>query len=672
MQTMMDLRNQLRHHEYLYYVLDAPEVTDAEYDGLMQQLIKLEEKYPHLITKDSPTQRVGAKPLTVLGTVKHRQPMLSLDNVFDKKGFLAFDKRIRERLKLRPDEELDYCCELKIDGLAVSLMYEFGELVQAATRGDGTTGENITSNVRTIKVIPLCMRGDDFPAQLELRGEVYITHEGFKKLNQRSEKRGERIFANPRNAAAGSLRQLDPRVTAGRPLTCFCYGAGIFSQGKLPGTHYDRLMLFKKWGFPVSDRIRLCKTVDAVFDYYAAIEKERMSFDFDIDGIVVKINRIDLQERLGQASRSPKWAVAFKFPAQEQVTQLKHVDFQVGRTGAITPVARLVPVRVAGVVVSNATLHNSDEIKRLGIKEGDFVIIRRAGDVIPQIVSVIMDKRPADAKNITFPDKCPACGSTIIRNEGMSVARCSGGLVCSAQRKEAIKHFVSRKALNIDGFGDRIVDQFVEKEYIKTPADIYHLTKNEFCMLDKVGDKLASNILNAINKSKSTTLSRFIYALGISNVGEVLADNLANEMGTLDNIMKATIEQLQGVTDVGKVVAHNIYDFFNTEYNQNIIKQLLSSEIGIHWPAPDKSLPETYNSYFKDKTVVLTGILESLSREEAKTLLKRLGSKVNNSVVKGTDFVIAGRNAGSKLTKAKTFGIKILSEEEMLKHINWK
>lgn len=669
---MMNLRNQLRHHEYLYYVLDAPEVPDAEYDKLMQQLIKLEEKYPHLITKDSPTQRVGAKPLTVLHTVKHYQPMLSLDNVFDKKSFLAFDKRMRERLKLKPDEELDYCCELKIDGLAVSLMYEFGELVQAATRGDGTTGEDITSNVRTIKVIPLRMWGDDFPIQLELRGEVYITHEGFEKLNQHSEKRGERIFANPRNAAAGSLRQLDPQVTAGRPLTFFCYGTGIFSQGQLPNTHYDRLMLFKKWGVPVSDKIRLCKTVDSVFHYYTAIEKERMLFDFDIDGIVVKINRIDLQEKLGQASRSPRWAVAFKFPAQEQMTQLKRVDFQVGRTGAITPVARLAPVRVAGVVVSNATLHNSDEIKRLGIKEGDFVVIRRAGDVIPQIVAVIMDKRPADAKNIIFPDKCPVCGSIVIRNEGVSVARCSGGLICSAQRKEAIKHFVSRKALNIDGFGDRIIDQLVEKKYIKTPADIYHLTKNEFCMLDKVGDKLASNVLHAINKSKSTTLNCFIYALGISNVGEVLADNLANEMGTLDNIMQATIEQLQEVTDVGKVVARNLYDFFNTEYNQHIIKRLLSPEIGIHWPASDKYLPAAYNSYFKDKIVVLTGTLESLSREEAKTLLKRLGSKVNNSVLKGTDFVIVGRNAGSKLTKAETLGIKIISEEEMLKYINQK
>lgn len=667
---MMDLRNRLRHHEYLYYVLDTPEVPDAEYDKLMRQLIKLEEKYPHLISKDSPTQRVGAKPLAVLGTVKHYQAMLSLDNVFDKKSFFAFDKRIRERLKLKPDEGLEYCCELKIDGLAVSLMYEFGELVQAATRGDGTTGEDITSNVRTIKVIPLCMRGDDFPEQLEIRGEVYITHQGFKKLNQCSKQYGERIFANPRNAAAGSLRQLDPRVTARRPLTFLCYGAGIFSQGKLPDTHYDRLMLFKKWGIPVSDKMKLCKTVDSVFDYYSAIEKERMLFDFDIDGIVVKINHIDLQEKLGQASRSPKWAVAFKFPAQEQVTQLKHVDFQVGRTGAITPVARLVPVRVAGVVVSNATLHNSDEIKRLGIKEGDFVIIRRAGDVIPQIVSVIMDKRPVDAKNIIFPDKCPVCGSIILRNEGMSVARCSGGLVCSAQLKEAIKHFVSRKALNIDGFGDRIIDQLVEKKYIQTPADIYHLTKNAFCTLDKVGDKLASNILSAINKSKSTTLSRFIYALGISNVGGVLADNLANEMGTLDNIMQATVEQLQEVTDVGKVVARNIYDFFNTEYNQHIIQRLLSSDTGIHWSVSDKSLPAAHNSYFKDKTVVLTGTLESLSREEAKILLKRFGAKVSSRVMKGTDFVIAGRNAGSKLTKAEACGLKIISEKEMLKHIN--
>lgn len=671
-QTIQHLRNQLRHHEYLYHVLDAPEIPDVEYDKLMQQLLQLEAEHPNLITQDSPTQRVGAVPLMVLGTVKHLQPMLSLDNVFNEKGFLAFDKRVRDRLKLESEDALEYCCELKLDGLAVSLLYENGELVQAATRGDGTTGEDITSNIRTIKVIPLRLKGNGFPKKLEIRGEVFMKHSGFKRLNHLSEKRGEKMFANPRNAAAGSLRQLDPRITASRPLTFLSYGSGLVSGGTLAETHYNRLIQFKHWGIPVSDKIQICKCAQDVFNYYHSIEQERMSFDFDIDGIVIKVNEIALQEKLGKASRAPRWATAFKFPAQEQMTQLKHVDFQVGRTGVITPVARLEPVQVAGVIVSNATLHNSDELKRLGIRQGDFVIVRRAGDVIPQIVSVIMEKRPQNTQEILFPERCPVCGSAIVRDEGAAASRCSAGLFCQAQRKEMIKHFVSRKALNIDGLGSKIIEQLVDRELIKTPVDLYHLNKETLCQLDKMGDKLATNILTAIEKSKETTLNRFIYALGIPNVGEVLAGHLAMELNSLEAIISASKEQLQEVTDVGVVVADNIYRFFHNEYNEAIIKKLISPAIGIHWPKSIAPLMNEISSYFKNKTVVLTGTLHHLSRDEAKILLKQVGANVSNSVSKSTDLVIAGEAAGSKLTKAETLGIPVIDETEMLKHIHIK
>lgn len=671
-QIIQHLRNQLRHHEYLYHVLDAPEIPDAEYDKLMQQLLQLEAEHPNLVTQDSPTQRVGAAPLTALGTVKHLQPMLSLDNVFNEKGFLAFDKRVRDRLKLESEDVLEYCCELKLDGLAVSLLYENGELVQAATRGDGTTGEDITSNIRTIKVIPLRLQGRGFPKKLEIRGEVFMKHSGFKRLNHLSEKRGEKMFANPRNAAAGSLRQLDPRITASRPLTFLSYGSGLVSGGMLAETHYDRLIQFKHWGIPVSDKIQICKCAQDVLNYYHSIEQERMSFDFDIDGIVIKVNEIALQEKLGKASRAPRWAMAFKFPAQEQMTQLKHVDFQVGRTGAITPVARLEPVQVAGVTVSNATLHNNDELKRLGIRQGDFVVVRRAGDVIPQIVSVIMEKRPENTQEILFPEHCPVCGSAIVRDEGAAASRCSGGLFCQAQRKEAIKHFVSRKALNIDGLGSKIIEQLVDKELIKNPVDLYHLNKETLCQLDKMGDKLATNILTAIEKSKETTLNRFIYALGIPNVGEVLAEHLATDLNSLEAIMSADKEQLQEVTDVGSVVADNIYRFFHNEYNEAIIKELISPAIGIHWPKSIAPLTNEISRYFKNKTVVLTGTLRHLSRDEAKMLLKQVGAKVSNSVSKSTDLVIAGEAAGSKLTKAETLGIPVIDETEMLKHIHIK
>ncbi|WP_294909925.1 NAD-dependent DNA ligase LigA [uncultured Gilliamella sp.] len=663
------LRDLIRHHEYCYYVLDAPEIPDVEYDKLIKQLQNLELTHPELITPDSPTQRVGGAPLSQFSSIRHQLPMLSLDNVFDESSFIAFNKRIKDRLELDEEQAVEYCCELKLDGLAVSLLYENGQLIQAATRGDGTTGEDITANVRTIKTIPLVLQGENIPSRLEVRGEVFMTHNGFAKLNAEAEKRNEKIFANPRNAAAGSLRQLDPKITAKRPLTFFCYGVGINEGADLPNTHYARLMQFKAWGLPVSDKVQIRHGAQEALDYFKQIGDQRMSLDFDIDGVVIKVNSITEQEQLGFVARAPRWATAFKFPAQEEVTKLNKVDFQVGRTGAITPVARLEPVSVAGVIVSNATLHNSDEIIRLGIREGDYVTVRRAGDVIPQIVAVIKDRRPADTKEIIFPTHCPICGSIIVRDEGQAISRCAGGLICQAQRKEALKHFVSRRAMNVEGLGDKIIEQLVDKEYVETPADLYKLTVPILCSLDKVGEKLANNLLGALDKSKNTSLNRFIFALGIPNVGEVTAENLVNQLGNLTAIENASLEQLQSVNDIGAVIAESIIDFFQEPHNRTVIDQLISEEIGIHWPDVEIQLLTT-DSPFSDKTVVLTGTLSILTRDEAKAKLKQLGAKVTGSVSKKTDFVIAGEAAGSKLTKAQELGIKVIDEQELINLLN--
>ena len=663
------LRDLIRHHEYCYYVLDAPEIPDVEYDKLIKQLQNLELAHPELITPDSPTQRVGGAPLSQFSSIRHQLPMLSLDNVFDESSFIAFNKRIKDRLELDENQAVEYCCELKLDGLAVSLLYENGQLIQAATRGDGTTGEDITANVRTIKTIPLILQGENIPSRLEVRGEVFMTHKGFAKLNAEAEKRNEKIFANPRNAAAGSLRQLDPKITAKRPLTFFCYGVGINEGAELPNTHYARLMQFKAWGLPVSDKVKIRHGAQEALDYFKQIGDQRMSLDFDIDGVVIKVNSIAEQEQLGFVARAPRWATAFKFPAQEEVTKLNKVDFQVGRTGAITPVARLEPVSVAGVIVSNATLHNSDEIIRLGIREGDYVTVRRAGDVIPQIVAVIKDRRPADTKEIIFPTHCPICGSIIVRDEGQAISRCAGGLICQAQRKEALKHFVSRRAMNVEGLGDKIIEQLVDKEYVKTPADLYKLTVPILCSLDKVGEKLANNLMSALNKSKNTSLNRFIFALGIPNVGEVTAENLVNQLGNLTAIENASLEQLQLVNDIGAVIAESIIDFFQEPHNRTVIDQLISEEIGIHWPDVEVQLLTT-DSPFSDKTVVLTGTLSILTRDEAKAKLKQLGAKVTGSVSKKTNLVIAGEAAGSKLTKAQELGIKVIDEQELINLLN--
>ena len=666
-EQLTSLRNLIRHHEYCYYVLDAPEIPDSEYDKLIKQLQKIEQQYPDLITTDSPTQRVGGAPLAQFASIKHELPMLSLDNVFDESSFIAFNKRVKDRLHLNENEQVEYCCELKLDGLAVSILYENGKFSKAATRGDGTTGEDITANVRTIKTIPLVLIGENIPARLEVRGEVFMTHKGFAKLNADAEKRNEKVFANPRNAAAGSLRQLDPKITAKRPLSFYCYGVGIIEGSSLPDTHYDRLMQFKAWGLPVSDKVEKRQGAQAALDYFKQIGEQRMSLDFDIDGVVIKVNSIALQNELGFVARAPRWATAFKFPAQEEVTQLNKVDFQVGRTGAITPVARLEPVSVAGVIVSNATLHNSDEIARLGIREGDYVTVRRAGDVIPKIVAVLLDRRPTDTKEIVFPTHCPICGSLIVRDEGQAISRCAGGLICPAQRKEALKHFVSRRAMNVDGMGDKIIEQLVDKDYVKTPADLYKLNLPTLCSLDKIGEKSANNLLNALDASKNTTLSRFIFALGIPNVGEVTAENLVNQLGNLSAIENASLEQLQTVNDIGVVIAESIIDFFQEPHNRNVIEQLTSEEINIHWQDITPQTQTTIvDSPFSGKTIVLTGTLSVLTRDEAKNKLKQLGAKVTGSVSKNTDLVIAGEAAGSKLDKAQELGIKVIDEQEML------
>ena len=643
--------------------MDTPEIPDAEYDRLMRELRELEAQHPELITPDSPTQRVGAAPLASFSQIRHEVPMLSLDNVFDEESFLAFNKRVQDRLK--NSDDLTYCCELKLDGLAVSILYENGLLVQAATRGDGTTGEDITSNVRTIRAIPLKLRGDNIPQRLEVRGEVFLPQAGFEKINEEARRTGGKVFANPRNAAAGSLRQLDPRITAKRPLTFFCYGVGVLEGGELPASHSARLQQFKFWGLPVSERVKLCHTPEEVLTYYRKVEEDRPNLGFDIDGVVIKVDSLALQEQLGFVARAPRWAVAFKFPAQEQMTFVRDVEFQVGRTGAITPVARLEPVHVAGVLVSNATLHNADEIERLGLRIGDKVVIRRAGDVIPQVVNVVLSERPEETQEIVFPTHCPVCHSDVERVEGEVVTRCTGGLICGAQRKESLKHFVSRRALDVDGMGDKIIDQLVEKEYVHTPADLFQLTPGKLTGLDRMGPKSAQNIVDALEKSKETTFARFLYALGIREVGEATAAGLAAHFGTIEALEQASIDDLQKVPDVGIVVATHVRNFFAEESNREVIAQLRKE--GVRWPAPVVVNAEEIDSPFAGKTIVLTGSLSQLSRDDAKAQLVALGAKVAGSVSKKTDLVIAGEAAGSKLAKAQELGIAVIDEDEMLR-----
>ena len=663
-QQIDTLRQDLRRYEYEYHVLDNPTIPDAEYDRLFHQLKALEAEHPELITADSPTQRVGAKPLSGFAQIRHEIPMLSLDNAFSDEEFYAFVKRIEDRL-IRLPEPLTFCCEPKLDGLAVSILYVNGVLTQAATRGDGTTGEDITANIRTIRNIPLQLLMDNPPARLEVRGEVFMPHEGFERLNQQALEKGEKTFANPRNAAAGSLRQLDPKITSKRPLVLNAYGIGIAEGVDLPNTHYDRLQWLKSIGIPVNPEIRLCNGADEVLDFYRDIQNKRSALGYDIDGTVLKINDIVLQEKLGFISKAPRWAIAYKFPAQEELTRLNDVEFQVGRTGAITPVAKLEPVFVAGVTVSNATLHNGDEIERLDIAIGDTVVIRRAGDVIPQIIGVLHGRRPADARPIIFPKTCPVCDSAIVRIEGEAVARCTGGLFCAAQRKEALKHFVSRKAMNIDGIGGKLIEQLVDRELIHTPADLFKLDLTTLTRLERMGTKSAENALASLEKAKNTTLARFIFALGIREVGEATALNLANHFKTLEALQNADLEALQQVPDVGEVVANRILAFWHEPHNVAVVNDLIAQ--GVRWETVETK--EVAENRFKGKTVVLTGTLTQMGRNEAKALLQDMGAKVSGSVSAKTDFVIAGDAAGSKLTKAQELGVTVLTEEEFLAQI---
>ncbi|WP_233118317.1 NAD-dependent DNA ligase LigA [Aggregatibacter actinomycetemcomitans] len=663
-QQIDDLRKTLRHHEYQYHVLDDPQIPDSEYDRLFHQLKALEQQHPELVTADSPTQRVGARPLSEFAQIRHEIPMLSLDNAFSNEEFFSFVKRIQDRLALVP-EPLTFCCEPKLDGLAVSILYVNGVLSQAATRGDGTTGEDITQNIRTIRNIPLQLLTDNPPARLEVRGEVFMPHAGFERLNERALEHGEKTFANPRNAAAGSLRQLDPKITSQRPLMLNAYSIGIAEGVELPPTHFERLQWLKSVGIPVNNEIQLCDGIENVLNFYRTIMAKRSSLGYDIDGAVLKINDIALQQRLGFISKAPRWAIAYKFPAEEVRTRLLDVEFQIGRTGAVTPVAKLEPVSVGGVTVSNATLHNNDEIKRLGISIGDIVLIRRAGDVIPQVIKLVHKAKKGN-KPIVFPTHCPVCDSLIIRIEGEAVARCTGGLFCAAQRKEALKHFVSRKAMDIDSVGGKLIEQLVGRELIHTPADLFKLDLTTLTRLERMGPKSAENALASLEKAKNTTLARFIFALGIRDVGEAIALNLANHFKTLEALQNADLEQLQQVPDVGEVVANRIFVFWREAHNVAVVEDLIAQ--GVHWETVD--VQEVKENPFKGKTVVLTGTLSQMGRNDAKALLQQLGAKVSGSVSAKTDYVIAGEAAGSKLSKAAELGVQVLSEEEFLGWIN--
>jgi len=657
-----ELRNTLNEYNYQYYVLDDPSIPDAVYDRDMQSLIALEKQYPSLQSPNSPSQKVGGEALSAFEQVTHDVPMLSLDNAFDEESLLAFEKRLKDRLK--DTSSLYFSCEPKLDGLAVSILYENGELVRAATRGDGQVGENITANVRTISNVPLTLRGDAHPDRVEVRGEVFMPREGFAKLNEHQKNAGGKVFANPRNAAAGSLRQLDSKITAKRPLMFYAYSLGVVQPDNftLPTTHSERLSQLGKWGLPLCPDIDTAEGGRGCLDYYHHILEKRDNLPYDIDGVVFKVNRIDLQAALGFVARAPRWAIAQKFPAQEEVTKLLDVEFQVGRTGAITPVARLEPVFVGGVTVSNATLHNQDEITRLGVKVGDTVVIRRAGDVIPQVVSVVDTKRTGSETDIAFPSQCPVCGSQVEKLEDEAVARCTGGLICAAQRKQALKHFASRKAFDIDGLGDKLVDQLVDADLVHSPADFFTLSLGDVVGLERMAEKSASKLLSSLEASKQTTLAKFLYALGIREVGEATAANLAAHFETLDAIRDTSIEALVEVQDVGEIVATHIFNFFNESHNTDVIDALLKE--GINWPAIEK--PDADNLPLEGKTCVITGTLSEMGRSDAKARLQLLGAKVAGSVSKNTDFLVAGEKAGSKLTKAQELDVEVWDEAKLI------
>lgn len=670
------LHQQLHYHNHKYYVMDDPEIPDSEYDKLLRELQGIEEEYPETLTEDSPSQRVGAAPLDEFSQVKHLLPMLSLANAFSEEELIAFEKRLQDRLgsSYKKDKEeseqdvaenkaLEYTVEPKLDGLAVSLLYKKGILVQGATRGDGETGENITENVRTIKSIPLKLSGDNIPETLEVRGEVYMPKASFEELNKAAREKDEKTFVNPRNAAAGSLRQLDSRKTAKRNLAMYCYATGLIEGTELPETHYQALQQLASWGFRICPDIKVVQGVAACMQYYEEIGSKRESLAYDIDGVVYKINQLDLQKELGFVSRAPRWAIAHKFPAQEEMTVVEDIEFQIGRTGALTPVARLKPVFVGGVTVTNATLHNMDEIRRKDVRVGDTVIVRRAGDVIPEVARIVPNLRPENTQIISMPENCPICDSKVEQIEGEAVARCSGGLFCGAQSKQSIKHFASRKALDIDGLGDKLVEQLFDEKLIENISDLYTLEIEKLARLERMGEKSAQNLIDALQQSKTPTLARFIYSLGIREVGETTAKSLANHYRSLDAIKQTDEESLQEVDDVGPIVASYVVSFFQQDHNNDVIDALLKA--GVTPQEPEK-IDFEVGLKLAGETYVLTGTLSVMKRTEAKTQLEALGAKVTGSVSKNTTAVIAGEKAGSKLTKAEKLGVPVLDESQLL------
>ena len=657
------LRDDIHHHNHLYHTLDEPQITDAEYDRQFRRLKEIETEYPELIAADSPSQRIGAEPLPFFSQVTHELPMLSLDNAFSADDLRDFDKRVRGRLEdqLEPTQSVGYVCEPKIDGVAISLLYVNGFFVRAATRGDGTTGEDISQNARTITAVPLKLSGHGYPDRLEVRGEVYIPKATFIELNDKAEQAGGKPFANPRNAAAGSLRQLDSKLTAKRKLTMFCYSVGMVDGGSLPTKHSDILDALKSWGFRTNPVTLPVTGIEACVDYYNEILQNRSSLGYEIDGVVIKVNDIEQQQTLGMLTRTPRWAIAHKFPAEEGTTLLLDVEFQVGRTGAITPVARLEPVKVGGVTISNATLHNMDEVKRLDVMIGDTVLVQRAGDVIPKVVATLIEHRPQAARAIVIPAQCPACGSKVLQAEGEVIARCTGGLMCSAQRKESIRHFSSRLAMDIDGLGDKLVEQLVDAKMITTPADLFHLQATDLITLERMAPKSANKLLEALERSKKTTLARFIYALGIQEVGESTARNLAIYFSDLGPLLSTHRDELVQVPDVGPIVADKIATFFSQPVNIEVIERL--QQAGVSWDVLPQSNQTTA---LEGQTFVLTGTLTTLNRNDAKAQLQSLGAKVSGSVSKSTSYVVAGDAAGSKLAKAQSLGIPIMDESELI------
>ena len=656
------LRDAIEHHNYRYYALDDPEVSDADYDRLMRELQALEERYPELVDSRSPTQRVGSAPVAAFGEVEHRVPMLSLDNAFSEEEVRDFDRRVRERLPgVNP---VHYTAEPKLDGLAVSLRYEAGELVQGATRGDGSKGEDVTANLRAIRAVPLRLHGGGFPRVFEVRGEVFMPLDGFKRFNAEAQARGEKVLVNPRNAAAGSLRQLDPRLTAQRPLDIFFYAVGFSDGGALPPRQHELLQALRSWGLKTSGEVRLVQGVEGCLEYYATIGAKRAQLPYQIDGVVYKVDDLAAQRRLGYVSRAPRWAIAHKFPAQEENTVVREVEFNVGRTGALTPVAKLEPVFVGGVTVSNATLHNMDEVERKDVRVGDTVVIRRAGDVIPEVVKVVLERRPATSAPVRLPERCPVCGSAVERLPDRAVARCTGGLFCPAQRKEALRHFASRHAMDIEGLGTKLIDQLVDNGTVRTPADLYMLTADRLAALERMGEKSATNLVEALQHSRKTTLPRFLLGLGIPDVGEATARALAQHFGGLEPMLQASAEQIEEVADIGPVIAASVHRFFQEPHNRQVIEALVDPRRGgIHWPAVVRE-KAAGAAPLAGKSFVLTGTLQELTREQAQQLILDLGGKVSGSVSKKTDYVVAGAEAGSKLKKAEQLGVTILDESQ--------